>query len=219
MNRNIIRPTVIGIAAGVVTVFAIAAWDELDPLHELQRLRERLRMSPQELAEFDRLEAERRELDAERRREHAEYVARVRAKFCPDLLAVSTAKTLEDLTAVELLAEIGRAQGEKFAAWNARPVGYGHPAQVTATVWADQLSALRKEFDERRWGTRRRTVGLVDRLRLDNAYGWVYDHTREIPPIKPYTPPTIEAFDDTGVVDAYPSVEDPWGTPAATEGD
>ncbi|MET7770183.1 hypothetical protein [Nocardia sp. NPDC005366] len=186
MNRNIIRPVALGVAAGVGTVFTIIAWDVLDPPYEVARWVDRSRMTRAQREEVDGLEAARRAETAESVRKYREYVEQTRAMFRPELLGVAEVSRLEQLSTVELLAEIDHAQTRKRAVWD-QPWSPTDSESATRTVgvWDAQLRAMRSEFDSRRWGDRRRGTNWVDRLRLDNAYSWVYDHTREIQTTQP----------------------------------
>ncbi|WP_330186026.1 hypothetical protein OHB26_39370 (plasmid) [Nocardia sp. NBC_01503] len=205
MHRNNIKPIVIGVGAGAVTIGALLAWFELDPPHALREAVERLRLTPAERAEWKHAKTAEAARTAKLVRQHEQRKAATWAKFDPAILTAAAAGTgLAELTVPELLAEIEAAQAAKKSAWVADWTAETSQARA---VWDDQLGALREEFDRRRWGRNRLGVPLFDQARLGAAWDWVHDHNREMPEPKPWTPPAP----------IHPAAPLPWEGAAAAE--
>jgi hypothetical protein len=114
MNRNNIRPAVIGVAAGATVFGALVAWVEFDPWRSISEVRARRQLTTEELAALNRIAADRQARDDEYRAQRAESAQR-RAEtadlaaegFRPDLLATPRAITsVQELATADLVAEI-----------------------------------------------------------------------------------------------------------------
>ncbi|MBH0777277.1 hypothetical protein [Nocardia bovistercoris] len=161
MNRNDIRPILVGVSAGLLTTAVTAAAREL-----AEKFGSSVRTAQRIVAERD---ADREAL---------------RAGFRPELVTTAPGvTTLADFTVVQLLAEITerrrRLENHGFSVY--RPEYLRTDFQLNA----EQLEALRAEFDRRRYQpggaiTRR------DRRRLDAAVDEVYG---------PLDPPSVTTQD------------------------
>ncbi|WP_433622753.1 hypothetical protein [Nocardia sp. CA-120079] len=176
MNRNLIRPTGIGVTAGVVaavvTVAGLIAWEDYDPWDRLQQAIARQRLSPAERAEFDRLQAARTaEAEAKTRAEKAQH-AETRAKFQPYLISTEhPVAALDELSAPMLIRAIEQAAAH-VSSYRANPsVGSDVDA---VTRWSGHLDALRDEFRRRRTWENRRQFSHLDQLRMEAVEKQVY---------------------------------------------
>ncbi|MGN2640603.1 hypothetical protein ACTD5D_31425 [Nocardia takedensis] len=167
MNRNDIRPALVGVTAGALTMAGLAAVLEYDVAGRVADRIERARMSPAQRAESDALAARIRahhqqvcaRIDADR--------ARRREAFRPELVTtVDGITALEDFTVEQLITEIRerrRLLRRITRAGGHRP----EDGRTDFQTCVEQLGALREEFDHRRW----RTAGIsrLDQRRLDAA--------------------------------------------------
>lgn len=187
MNRNDIRPAVIGIAAGVATIAGLIAWVEFEPHRELAYQLARRRLTAAERAELDRIAAEQRADQAERARffeeqdaERAARQAEVLAGFEPELLTTAAAvNSPAELSLEELVGEIvyTEAKYRSVDGWILDPRSGDHAAALRAEWW-------RRDSGLERW-----TRSRVEQLRYDLARNKIEGATRApYAPIPPFMP-------------------------------
>lgn len=200
MNRNDIRPAVIGIAAGATTIAGLIAWSEFEPHRAVVDYLARRQLTADERSELDRIAAERIAEQAERasfyKEQDAAQAARcaeVLAGFVPELLTVASAVTSPDeLGLDELVAEIVHVEAQYRSSndWILDPRVSDHGA------------ALREEWRRRNSGLLPYTRSRVEQLRYDLARELIGAATSA-----PYAPVAL-AIDETGGVvaarDVYP---------------
>lgn len=187
MNRNDIRPAVVGIAAGVATIAGLIAWFEIEPHLAVIDYLARRKLTPAERAELDRIAAEQRAEQAERasfyKRQDAEEAARraeVLAGFEPELLTTAAAVSgVDELSLEELVAELVYTETKyrSLDGWIRDP------------RTGDHAAALRAEWRRRDSGLQRWTRPRVEQLRYDLARHKIEAATRApYPPIPPFMP-------------------------------
>ncbi|MEV6070044.1 hypothetical protein AB0L82_26160 [Nocardia sp. NPDC052001] len=176
MHSNDFRTAVvIGLACGAVATFATIAILVNDLDARIPDAINRLRLSPADRADYDRILREqkaRREFDVHAREQ---VQIQIRAKFRPELLSGPIARELSELSVSELISEVRYAKNRKCAEMVA--VDPGYPVERDARVWAPQLEALRSEFESRDPDE----LSFLDRARFYHAYNYVSSHTDEWP--------------------------------------
>lgn len=204
MNRNDIRPAVIGVAAGVATIAGLIAWFEIEPHRAVVDYLARRQLTAAERAELDRIATEQVADQAERadyyKRQDAEEAARreaVLAGFTPELLTTAAAvNSPDELSLEELVAELVYTEGKyrSLDGWIRDP------------RTGDHAAALRAEWRRRDSGLQRWTRPRVEQLRYDLARNKIEAATRA-----PYPP--IPAFTPEG--EGQDLYQDPFGVDAA----
>ncbi|PXX66931.1 hypothetical protein DFR70_103686 [Nocardia tenerifensis] len=160
MNPNLIRPVLVGVAAGMGVFATLYALIEFDPWDTLAEHAARRQLTPGERAELDRLDTAAREQAARYREliEHDEHAhaERAAAGFNPDLLSVAMpVGSPRELDLAQLVAEIVHAEHS-----------YRHG---DAGLVYPHREALYQEFRRRDDWRARAVASRVDRLRLDIA--------------------------------------------------
>jgi len=118
MNRNDIRPAVIGVAAGTASVVALLVWLEADVSNTVAEHLARRKLTADERAELDRIKQSQTEADrqhCERRaaaeKDNAERDAEDLAKFDRALLSTPGQFTAPaEMTVIELANEIAHTE-------------------------------------------------------------------------------------------------------------
>lgn len=187
MNRNDIRPAVIGIAAGAATIAGLIAWFEVEPHLAVVDYLARRKLTAEERAELARIAAEQAADQAERasyyKQNDAEEAARraeVLAGFEPELLTTAaTVSGVDELSLEELVAELVYTEGKfrSLDGWIRDPRAGDHAA------------ALRAEWRRRDSGMQRYTRPRVEQLRYDLARNKIEAaSTAPYAPLPPFTP-------------------------------
>ncbi|MFD0362664.1 hypothetical protein ACFQZZ_14565 [Nocardia sp. GCM10030253] len=197
MNPNIIRPASIGVTAGVVagivTVAGIIIGEDHDVFTRIEESIARLRLSPAERTEFDRIKDHKATLAAAIAHTAKEKTAVIRSGFRPGLLGgKAPVATLEELSVPALIVAID-------AAIDLRD---GQQPRDPWSAESKHLAALRNEF-ERRWAWEvRHRLPRLDQLRLEAAERRVTGSAFAVPLWRPeadttYTPagPPYPAFE------------------------
>lgn len=190
MRNNNTHAAIIGGIAGMAATVAFITALNTDTAHKIEQKFARRNLTAAERNELalrkteDQLRAAAR---AARRRETTDHARR---DFRADLLLSVHATQLDELTVVELLAEIGAA---KTAVRDAEAQGWSEAAIADRRARRTQLAALRAEFDWRDDYEHRKRLALADRERLATAWSYVHSSDDEItPPPRMPSPPVVD---------------------------
>ncbi|MGW4365440.1 hypothetical protein ACWEKT_07320 [Nocardia takedensis] len=174
MKRNDIRPALVGMTAGALTLAGLAAALEYDLAGRVANRVDRARMTTAQRAESDALVEQ-------VRRHHQQIQARIdadrarrREGFRPELVTtVDGIAALEDFTVEELITEI--RERKRLLGITRSGVLRPDYGRTDFQTCVEQLAALREEFDHRRW--RAAGISRLDRRRLAAAADEVHSFT------------------------------------------